>query len=118
MELRHIAGLVCSTLDLALTPVTIKSDADFVQALERNMIEVAVENDVEENQQRRIIHTDVGDLNAGGLNVGREEKVLTTDPSEPSTSRSASVMSASSILDEIGPLRASTPKKQSNRGRK
>lgn len=119
---------MCSTLDLALTPINIKSgfvatgiapfnpnifsDFEFVQAVQQNSIEVAVDIDLNEDEQRRIVIDDVP-------NVGREEEVLS---SEPSTSRSASAMSGASsisfILDEVGPLQAATPKKKSKRGRK
>lgn len=129
MEIWHIPGLVCTALDLALTPKIIKSgfaatgiapfnpdifsDADFVQAVEQNANAVAVDNDLTEDEQRRIVVTDA-------MNVHHEEEVLTSDHSEPSTSRSAmsTATSYSSILDEIGPLQAVTPKKPSKRGRK
>lgn len=67
LEIRHIAGLVCSTLDLALTPKIIKSgsratgiapynpdifgDADFVQAVEQNVVEAAVDAGMTEEEQ-------------------------------------------------------------------
>ena len=125
MEIRQIAGLVCASLDLVLTPKTIKSgfsatgislfnpnistDADFVQVVEENAEAVVVNADLDKDEQRRIVcdHT----------NIGRGEKVVT---SEPSTSRSTSVMSAAttSILDKIDPLQAAAPKKLSKRGRK
>ncbi|KYM95850.1 hypothetical protein ALC62_13501 [Cyphomyrmex costatus] len=105
LEIRHVAGLVCKTLDLALTPKIIKSGfratgifpfnpdifsvSDFVQAVRQNEIETACETRVDE--------------------------VFTTP--EPSTSR-ASSLSSLSFLEEIGPLQAATPKKPSNRGRK
>lgn len=121
LEIRNIAGLVCKTLDLALTPKIIKSgfqkpgivpfdpdvfdETDFVQAVERNAVEYATEADLDGENQRRIVV---------GPDVRREEKVST---SEPSTSRASSV-SRLSLLDEIGPMQAATPKKPSNRGRK
>lgn len=123
LEIRHIAGLVCKTLDLALTPKNIKSgfratgispfdpdifsDSDFVQAVEQNEIEAVCKARIHEEEQRRIV--------ALGSDVGREEVVFTTP--EPSTSR-ASSMSCLSLLEEIGPVQAATPKKPSNRGRK
>lgn len=138
---------MCDTLDLALTPKIIKSgfsatgivpfnpdkfnEVDFVQAVERNAEESAIEFALNEDEQRRIAIV-------GEINVGREEEVLTSEPStsEPSTSRSVSSLSCtassflrpesvmshasscSSILDDIGPVQASTPRKPSKRGRK
>ncbi|XP_053951237.1 uncharacterized protein LOC128858766 [Anastrepha ludens] len=128
LEIRHIAGLVCATLDLALTPKIIKAgfaatgiapfnpdiftDADFVQAVAQNEEQVAFDAGITEDDQRRIVLDNT-------MDIGRGEEVLT---SEHSTSRSRSLMSlvtsSSSILDEIGPLQAAAPKKPSNRGRK
>lgn len=143
---------MCDTLDLALSPKIIKAgfnatgivpfnpdkfnEVDFVQAVEQNAEESAIEFELNEDDQRRIAIV-------GEINVGREEEVLTSEPStsepstsEPSTSRSESSLSrpassllrpesamshatsCSSILDDIGPVQASTPRKQSNRGRK
>jgi len=124
LELRHIAGLVCSVLDLALTPTTIKSgfaatgiapfnldiftDADFIQAVQQNAEEAAIETDLHDDDRRRIIVVDSLDA--------------VNETNNPTTSRGASTMSQdtsySSILDEIGPLQAAIPKKPSNRGRK
>lgn len=103
LEIRHIAGLVCKTLDLALTPKTIKSgfmkpgivpfdpdvftEADFIQAVERNAVEYATEADLNEDEQRRIAVV-------VGPDVGREEEVSS---SEPSTSRATSVSRTSNL---------------------
>lgn len=103
LEIRHLAGLICKTLDIALTPKTIKSGfratgiapydpdiftgADYIQAVETNEVEVALEDELEEDDQRRIVV-------------------------------SFDTRSSLSILDEVGPLQGSTPKKPSNRGRK
>lgn len=125
MEIRHIAGIVCDTLDIALTPKTIKSgfsatgiqpfnpdiftDADFVQAVEINARQVEVDADLGEDEQRRII--------VEPLNVGRKEDAEST----PSTSRlsvSSRNSDVSSLLDEIGPLQGVAPKQKSKRGRK
>lgn len=125
LEIRHIAGILCDILD-NFTPKTIKSgfvatgispfdsdyftDCDFVQAIERNSSEAAVDNHLGEEDQRRIVisHSD---------DISRQEKVS----SEPSTSTAGSslsrVSSPSSVLDVIGLLQAATPKKPSNRGR-
>lgn len=126
MEIRHLSGLICKTLDIALAPKTIKAgfrstgiapydpdiftDADYVQAVERNEVEAAVENELGEEEQRRIVLLDPA--------IGHVEEVFTTPiPSTSSISRSTS-RSSLSILDEVGPLHAVTPKKPSNRGRK
>lgn len=135
LEIRQIAGLVCKTLDLALTPKIIKAgfaatgivpfnpdifgDSDFVSAVEQNKIEAVQDDGLNEEQQRRIILVD-----ARYVDVGHEEEVETSEPStsEPSMSQPTSSLSratsSSSVLDEIGPLQAATPKKPSNRGRK
>ncbi|XP_018395735.1 PREDICTED: uncharacterized protein LOC108774189 [Cyphomyrmex costatus] len=128
LEIKHIAGLVCAALDSALTSKTIKSgfaatgispfnpdifsDADFVQAVQQNAEEAAIEADLNENNQRRIIVVDP-------LNVVCDEAIV-PETIEPTTSRGALTMTPgqASILDEIGPLQAATPKKPSNRGRK
>lgn len=127
MEIRHLAGLICKTLDIALAPKTIKAgfratgiapydpdiftDADYVQAVERNEVEAAVENELDEEEQRRIVVL----LDPA---VGHVEEVCTTpEPSTSSISRSTS-RSSLSILDVVGPLHGVTPKKPSNRGRK
>lgn len=134
---------MCDTLDLALTPKTIKSgfsatgidpfnpdifsEIDFIEAVEQNEKDSSIEFELNEEEQRRITFVD-------NIHVGREEEVSTSEPStsrpSSSMSRPASSMSRpassmshgtsfSSILDEIGPLQASsTPKKRSNRGRK
>ncbi|XP_018407563.1 PREDICTED: uncharacterized protein LOC108783490 [Cyphomyrmex costatus] len=143
LEIRHVAGLVCKTLDLALTPKIIKSGfratgifpfnpdifsvSDFVQAVRQNEIETACETRVDEVEQRRIVvlgSTIEREEVETGHEMGRKEVVFTT--SEPSTSRisfepltsRASSLSSLSLLEEIGPLQAATPKKPSNRGRK
>ncbi|XP_033224840.1 uncharacterized protein LOC117177886 [Belonocnema kinseyi] len=129
-EIRQISGLVCATLDLALTPKTIKSgfaamgispfnpdiftEVDFVQGVEQNAEPVAVDADLDEDKQRRIIFDQT--------NIGRQEEMVTSEPSpsETSTSGSESVMSAattfSPILDKIGPLQviATTQKNRRN----
>lgn len=134
LEIHNIAGLVCKTLDLALTPKSIKSgfraagivpfdpdiftDADFIQAVQLNAIEAATEVRFDEEEQRRIVVT-------VGPGVGREAEVLTSPSTsraslttpEPSTSRASSA-SGLSFLDEIGPMQGTSPKKPSNRGRK
>lgn len=75
-------------------------------------MEVAVGNELHEDEQRRIVFNDV-------MDIGCNEEVLT---SEPSLSTSASLTSltskTSSILDSIGPLQGTTPREKSKRGRK
>lgn len=132
LEVRHIAGLVCKTLDLALTPKTIKSgfaatgiapfnpdvfsDADFVQAVEQNSIEVAADADLNEEEQRRIVMIDVT------ADIGCGQKVVISEPStfDASTFRPSSSMSRAtsslSVLDEIG--QAGISRKPSNRERR
>ncbi|XP_022214882.2 uncharacterized protein LOC111069223 [Drosophila obscura] len=111
LEIRHIAGLVCETLDL-LTPKIIKrgfratgispfdpdifGDYDFLQTDEQTDVSEAP---VDEEDQR-------------GSDFVRQEVVFTTP--EPSTSSTSCL----SLSEEIDPLRAATPKKSSNRGRK
>ncbi|XP_043469509.1 uncharacterized protein LOC122503138 [Leptopilina heterotoma] len=71
LEIRHIAGIVCQTLDLALTPKTIKagfaktgiapfnpnvfSDDEYIEAVQQNAAAVATEANLNENDQLRII---------------------------------------------------------------
>lgn len=132
MEIRHVAGLVCKALDLALTPKTIKSgfsatgiqpfdpdiftDADFIQAVEVNAREVEVDADLDEDEQRRISFEP--------LNVGREEVVESTSSISRDSITSRCVLATSqstsvlSLLDDIGPLQGAIPRKPSNRGRK
>lgn len=98
LEIRHIAGLVATSLDLALTPKNIKSgfsasgifpfnpdvfdDSDFVQA-------------------------EFGGENEEQIQATAEQSTSTVPPS------------LSSVLCEIGPLQPPrSPKKKSNRGRK
>ncbi|XP_055295177.1 uncharacterized protein LOC129564950 [Sitodiplosis mosellana] len=90
------------------------TDPDFVQAVEQNDIEVAIDADITEDIQRRIVFNDAIDP------VGREEEVLTSEPSELSSSVSLMSLASntSSVLDAVGPLQGKTPKPKSNRGRK
>lgn len=123
LEIRHIVGLVNGTLDLALTRSNIKAgfaatgifpynntvftEKDFVAAefdLEREAA-VAIENNVDENQQRRIVVLDTVPT------VAAYETVSSSDTSSVSSS-------LSSLVAAIGPLKATTPKPPSNRGRK
>lgn len=112
---------MCKVLDLALTPNIIKSgfratgispfdpdifsESDFVQTIEQNKIETECEVRVNEEEQCRNVVP----------GVGHKAAVLTV--SEPSTSKASSV-NCLSLLEEIGPLQAVTPKKHSNCGRK
>lgn len=142
LEIRHIAGLVCKTLDLGLTPTCIKAgfaatgivpydpnifhDAEFVAQMEDNTTQTSEEENLDIEDQRLIIITDVLS------NVGREEEVTTSatsapenfaNPMAPETSANLgnsmeSDSNLSADLETIGPLQTSTPKKKSNRGRK
>lgn len=121
LEIRHLAGLICKTLDLALTPRIIKSgfratgivpfnpdtfnEADYVEAVEH---EADDKNQMDENEQRRIVVLP-------DPVVGQVEKA--PQPSTSSVSGSTSVDNFS-ILKEVGPLQGEPPKKPSNRGRK
>lgn len=112
MQIRHLAGLICKTLDIALTPKTIKSgfratgivpfdadifsDNDFVKAVETG------ENDIQ-------LHT------LSTQAVGQAKDVVEPEPSTSSVTHS--ITPGSKLLNEIGPLRGITPMK-SNRGRK
>lgn len=123
LEVRHIVGIVGTTLDLALTPKNIKAgfvatgihpynpniftETDFVSAQfdrERAAAEIT-ENALGENQQRRIVVLD---------NVPTAAAFETVSTSETSSVTS----SMSSLLVAAGPLRPGTPKPPSNRGPK
>lgn len=125
LEIRHITGIVKATLDLALTPRNIKSgfektgicpfnsdiftDVDFLQTElsgENSAVAAMEANQNEQEQRRIVVEHDVPDVGA----------IETVSTSETATTSRAS--SHSSLLDDIGPLRPSSPKKKSNRGRK
>lgn len=126
LEIRHIPGLVRSTLDLALTPRNIKAgflatgiapynpdifvDSDFLQAVlcgenDRAVAEAEMNDD---ELQRRIVVSDA-------LEVSAYTEVETSV--EPSASLSRA-LSLSSVLSSIGPMQTATPVKKSNRGRR
>lgn len=106
LEFHHVAGLVCSTLDMAITQTIIKSGfvftgiAPFDQALHavnQNSASAAAPDD------------DMSEINLHDVNHQKEFVI-----SEPWTIRPSSAMSfyssSSSTLDEIGSSQATTPK--------
>lgn len=130
LEMRHIPGLVTNALGKALAPQNIKSgfectgifpfqpdifgEADFIQAVVsgENNEATAVENLYDVEELRRIC-----------VSPGQQEVTANEEISfEPSTSAGISTVSRekslSSLLSEIGPMQAQTPKPKSNRGRK
>lgn len=128
MEIRHVPGLACQALNLALSQRTIMSgfaktgiapfnpdvftEYDFIEAVENNAQSVELEGDLEEDDQPRIIIVDTP-------TIGREEEVVTSGSNTPRPLSSMSHASSyGSILSEIGPLQAATPKQKSKRGRK
>jgi len=162
LEIRHIPQLVCSTLRYALVPQTIIAGfektgiwpfnahifnaCDFISAtlLQENVTASTIENELGEDDQRRITVLDVPPVPAIEEIVAPESPEPSTDNnpsvlndiempqlsdsnkipvsnelemSEPSTSKQ-SMSRELMILNEIGPLKMATPKKKSNRGRK
>lgn len=132
LDISHITGLVAKALDKALSPSNIKKgfsttgihpfdphafgEYDFIEAV---MIgENAQASSVEQlynDEELRCIHV------CDGEEVGAIEEVSTSEPS-PSTSAGIPTVSRtkslSSLLNEIGPMQATTPKPKTNRGRK
>lgn len=126
LEIADIPEIACKALDLALTPINIKSGfrasgicpynsniftaSDFIQASIAALNEPGTSQaeQEEENAQRTLLVPD----------VGAEAEVFTSEPSTSEPSASVSRASSMSILDEIGPLKPTTPKPpKSKRGR-
>lgn len=147
LELRHIPGLIKTALE-QITPKTIMSgfistgicpfnpdvfsEVDFVKAEVDgiNNSAVEIENELAEDEQRRIvILNEVPDVAANEIismtpEPSTSSSLSQTPEPSPLMSRSSSMAtlsrasSLSNTLNEVGPLKASTPKPPSNRGRK
>lgn len=136
LEIADIPELACKAIDLALTPTNIKSgfrasgispynpniftDSDFVQARIAALNQPAEEQVLSEEDQPNIVALD------NPPDVGAETEVSTSEASNSRTSTPAPrtstplshASSVSSILDEIGPLKPTTPQPpKSKRGR-
>lgn len=113
----HAANIVSGFACTGICPFNsnIFNDTDFIsQNIDEDIQKaVAIENDYDEDEQRRIYLADEMDIN-----VSANETVSTSGASKSastSVSRSSSILS---LLSEIGPVKKSTPKKPSNRGPK
>ena len=120
LEIRHIAGLICKTIDLALTPHTIKAgfrscgimpfdpnvfnDGDYIQPVSVNTVD-HLQNGVETEDNVELAIDD-------SVPNEIETNSITQEPLSPTSSNNVS------ILNSIGPLQGATPRKPSNRGRK
>lgn len=130
LEIADIPEIACKALDLALTPTNIKSGfrasgicpynpniftaSDFIQASIDDSNEPGTSQaQQEENAQRTLLVPDVG----AEAEISTSE-ASRSEPSRSEPSTSVSRASSMSILDDIGPLRPTTPKPpRSKRGR-